>query len=94
MEEKIYLSENEAVIFYSVAEYCDHYSKLIIKIKDKEVQTEVRSSGRIDIKTGRYKTGRKAYRAFKMSIAEAILGGRQVLNLFPKKVEWKKDTEY
>lgn len=79
------------IIFYSVAEYCDHSSKLTIKQQGNQIRTEIWSSGEdeIRVKTIDYKNYKEAYKNYKMMVGDAVLGGWHVLNAFPQRETWE-----
>lgn len=81
----------EAIIFYSVAEYCDNAGKLTIKIQGNQIRIEIWSSGEEEIRvsTKDYKSYKDAYKNYKMQIGDAILGGWKVLNRFPQRETWE-----
>jgi hypothetical protein len=81
----------DSIIFYSVAEYADNANKLTIKRQDNQVRTEIWSSSKEEIftKTKTYMTKSRAFKEYKIKIAEAILGGWIVLNAFPKRETWE-----
>lgn len=80
-----------AIVFWSVAEYCDFSTKLTIKHKNKQVRTELWRSdnNKITVETKSYWTRRRAYKEYRLAIANTILGGWQVLNLYPKRETWE-----
>lgn len=81
----------QAIIFYSVAEYCDTSSKLTIKYQGNKIKTELWNSDakNITIKNYKFFTNKQAYNYFKIKIAEAIFGGWKVLNPFPQRETWE-----
>jgi hypothetical protein len=80
-----------AIVFWLVAEYCDFSTKLTIKHNNRQVRMELWSSDNSEIKvwTKTYFTKRRAYKEYKIAIANAVLGGWQVLNAFPKRETWE-----
>ena len=82
-----------SIIFYSVAEYCDYTSKLILKCKDKQTRVSIwdSESKKYTHTTKKYATKKKAYTAFKELIGTTILGGWKVLNLYPEQVKWEEE---
>jgi hypothetical protein len=82
-----------AIVFYSVAEYCDYSTKLTIKVRGHQVRTELWGSddNKVEVKTETYFTKRRAYKEFKVDIGNAILGGWSVLNAFPKRETWETE---
>lgn len=79
------------IIFYGMAEYCNYASKLIIKCRGRQIKVETWGSDthktNVTIKT--YLTKRMAYRAYKIKVGEAIIGGWKVLNALPQKEKWE-----
>ena len=80
-----------AIIFWSSAEYCDYATKLTIKHSKNMTRTELwdSSSHSVKVQTKRYLTYKRAYRAFQEQIGQAILGGWNVLNAYPKRETWE-----
>lgn len=80
-----------SIILWSVAEYCDYSTKLTIKCYKKEVRTELWTSSNkeIVVTTKKYLSYAIAYKEYKLAIADAILGGWQVLNALPKRETWE-----
>jgi len=80
-----------AIIFYSVAEYCDYSTKLTVKQKNNQVRIEIWDSSKedIDVQTKTFLTKKKAYKDYRTAIGDAILGGWKVLNVFPKRETWE-----
>lgn len=80
-----------AIIFWSVAEYCDYSNKLTIKHNKKQIRIELwaSSDNSVTVETKDYLTQHKAYKEYKIAIADAILGGWQVLNALPKRETWE-----
>lgn len=82
----------DAVIFWSCAEYCDHSAKLTIKWQDKQVRTKIWSSDKNEIatETKTYLSSKKAYTAYKIALADAVIGGWKVLSINPKREIWEE----
>ena len=80
-----------AIIFYSVAEYCDHASKMTIKQNGKEVRVEICmiEHQSVSVVTKKYLTQRIAYRAYLEKIGKAIEGQWKVLNSLPQRETWE-----
>ena len=64
---------------------------LLLKWQNKQVRSEIWSSDCEDITvvTKDYSNVKKAYKIFTMMIGKAILGGWQILNVFPQKETWE-----
>ena len=79
-----------AITFYSVAIYCEFTAKMVIKHKDRKIITVIWDSANDNYssKTYSFFSKAKAYRQYKMMIAEAILGGWKVLETSPERVDW------
>jgi uncharacterized membrane protein len=84
-----------AVIFYHIAEYCYYCTVLTIKHKGKKVQEEWWSSEKneITVKTKKFSTRKKAYRAYLKTLGTCVTGTYKIMNALPQKVTWKKDTK-
>jgi hypothetical protein len=80
-----------SIIFWSVAEYCDCSSKLTIKHKDRQIRSElwISSTDAIQVETKTFFTKRRAYKEYKIAMADAILGGWKVLNALPQRETWE-----
>jgi hypothetical protein len=80
-----------SIIFWSCAEYCDYATKFTIKHKGNQIRTELWTSAKdeIEVDTIDYPTFKKAYKAYKEMIGSTILGGWQVLNLYPQRETWE-----
>ena len=80
-----------AIIFWSVAEYCDYSTKLTIKHNKRQIRIELWTSddNEISVTTKTFFTKRRAYKEYKLAIANAILGGWSILNALPKRETWE-----
>jgi len=80
-----------AIIFHSVAEYCDTAMKMTIKHNKNEVRTEIWASydGKIKVETQTYFSANRAYKKFLEKVGGAICGGWKVLNAYPERETWE-----
>jgi hypothetical protein len=87
------MDDVRVVIFYSMAEYCDHSAKLTLKLFKNQIRWEHWTSNHVDqpliVRTASYKTNKKAYEEFERQIGKCILGGWHVLNAFPQRETWE-----